>query len=375
MLLNILIRNKKFGAALISTDSMRETLQDEDFITNMFEDDDVVDRSSLVVEPILKNINGLLEAHYDMTGSLDNIDIKISRISMNRDDLTDLELYYDVYVKHGDIEIKNARNECTLLKGVYTKSSFVSTVKRTKMRRIDMFRDTYNEIELHARYMHSHVPSLGVTRIGDQVFKQMCLGSASIVRFRRGRKYQDMFMYLAYLDSFIKWESLDGGPYNKICELYSVASDSMLDLNNVDVTDVIYNNADNVTAYIDSEGNLSVSSDIINHIDDDKLKCVNYRGYTMKEDGWHVDYLLDPDAPTVYNSVYVFRGKPLKIRIIPYDNSLMKKYAKSCYNQVPKKLGNKLVKKIDQILKLYYEPKQQEVPNLQSQGEGQAYSN
>lgn len=382
---SILIRNDKFGVVFVRTGAsmlvnpvgLVETTINVDYtFSNMADDEDIVERSYLKFQPVIKNLHDLIEAHYDMTGSLDDIDIRITNYYGHADNPTALQIVYDVTIRHGDVEITNEYDECTLLKGLYTKSIFHSSIRRTKMSNIHMFRDTYNEIEILGSYMHSHVPGILLSREYNRCFKEMCLGSASIVKFKRGRKYQDMFMYLAYLDSYIKWESLDGGPYKKISELYSVASDSGLEIKNIDVTDIIYDNADKITAYIDPEGNVAASSDILNHINNDELKCVNIHGCTMKEDGWHIDYLLDADKPRMYECSDVFRDKHLKIRVIPFDNSTMKKYAQSCYKHMPEELGKKVVKRVNELLKLYYEPKsEQTISNLQPEREGETYSN
>ena len=377
---SILIRNKKFGDVLLRQDVQMIHAEygqldvGTDTLCNITEDDDAVSRKSLEYEPVWKNLSDLLEAHYDMTGSFDSIDIKLAGQDIIHNLFT---IHYDVIIKHGDIEIKNEYNEFTLLKGVYTKTSFMSNIKRTKFRDISIFRDTFNEIEAKLQYVHSHGHRINIlnSRPYNKGFSSMCLGTAAITKFKRGRKHQDMFMYLAYLDSFLRWESLDGGPYIKIHELYHLACGNKFEIKNVDIDDIIYKNAENITAFIDNKGEISASSDIVNHIEDENLKCVSKSGHVMSEDGWHVNHIIDSETPRIFDPSVKFKGEDIKIRIIDYDNSKMKKYVQSCFNHVPQDIGNEITKRVNQILKIYYEPTKQEVSDLQPEGEGETHSN
>jgi hypothetical protein len=104
-------------------------------------------------------------------------------------------------------------------------------------RGIEFHRSAYTYLELINNYAHSHVPGsyvLDLMNKQNSIYNKPCLGTSqlqsSVANWSINNHSLTIFDYmilLEHLDTFIGWESLEGGPYKKISELKDIKQNNI----------------------------------------------------------------------------------------------------------------------------------------------------
>lgn len=125
----------------------------------------------------------------------------------------------DFLIWYPSITITNSKRQKHKIEDLYVNLSILSTGKFS--RKFTITRSSYTPEELYYPYKHSHIPSfeINATEIAD--FQTPCLGRGSIaskISYLRGFNFEEeLFIdFLASLDDYLVWESLEGVPYRYI---------------------------------------------------------------------------------------------------------------------------------------------------------------
>ena len=124
------------------------------------------------------------------------------------------EYPYHYYLHFPIIEISNSQNLKHTIKDLYVRFQFNSI---GILGDIDGTRATYNQAEFESLYSHSHLSSSAAK---DATWGGFCFGSESInndIGTLQEEFHSIIFEALLFeLETFLSWESLEGGPYRKI---------------------------------------------------------------------------------------------------------------------------------------------------------------
>lgn len=126
----------------------------------------------------------------------------------------------DIVVYFPHVEITNSRKETHDIYDLYVKFPVI-TNNDFEIKAITGFRGKMSAAEIQCSYTHSHLPSIDYSSSYD--FENFCTGSGVInqvkmmfnASFASGTFDDNLFkMYLFEVEQFVKWESLEGGPFN-----------------------------------------------------------------------------------------------------------------------------------------------------------------
>ena len=125
--------------------------------------------------------------------------------------------YLDIVLKYNDITLTNSEGNSHFIKSIFIKIKFNKTTKRFD-NGIQGIRGDLSVKELNSKYSHSHL------RTSQNSWSTFCLGSseiAGILADLNSANFNDAkFDLLLYnLEEYIKWESIEGGPYFRISNL------------------------------------------------------------------------------------------------------------------------------------------------------------
>jgi hypothetical protein len=353
-----------FGTVYITESGIKDVAPEGVlYVSNIHPDDDIIDRDSLKYDVILKHFYDILDHRYKSDGNVNNIDISISLVYYENKYNIDIKIY------HGDIEITNTLGHKSLLKEIYTKT-FISADERGMMfKNLKILRTRINTAEYSNRFFHPHSPGISLTRLE---WSPMCLGDSVLCNhfFKRKRKNTDMSLYSVYLDTYLAWESREGGPYSTIENVYNCPnnnSNSDVKIDNIDINHIIYKYAD-IFQVVDYGGKLLVSSDFMNNIKIEGVHKTNsYNNY------FDISFLrkLDNLPDIIESNVIGFKGMPLKLVIEDIDKEELKLYMPTIYNMPPKELMGMIKNRVSSIINLNYEKNnREEVRNTGATTEG-----
>jgi len=361
-----------FGTVYITNSGIKDvTIEGVPYVSNIHPDDDIIDRDSFKYNAIITLLYELLDHKFKSDGHLNNVDIILNSIDFV---ISGSETFYKITIKmyHGNIEISNTLGHKALLKEVYTKTIINVDERGMKFQNLEMFRARINSIEAKHRFFHSHAKSV-VMRDDNVYWSDMCLGNSELYThfFRRKRKYSDIALYCLYLDSYLAWESKEGGPYNTIESVYDCRSNDRININinDIDVDDVIYKNADVFQVVSAGSEFITVSSDFINTIEIDGVPKTNsYSSYfdVNKLNMFNTDYQSEIESNDVS-----FKNKHLSMTIENTDKEELMRYIFTMYNTIPKEIINEIKNRISSIINLNYEKNnREEVRNAGVTAEG-----
>lgn len=159
--------------------------------------------------PIIKKMWESLEAIY--SGNWD----------MQNDLRSELLNHYIVYIKFPEIEISNKNDNKHIIKDLYVKIGYKINGSNVKLTELQGYRGKMTYEEHSSKYSHSHLPSSGLNS-----FAPFCLGSSEMADLKNDWVItEDDFdqilfeLFLYQLDAYVRWESLDGGPYFRMTEI------------------------------------------------------------------------------------------------------------------------------------------------------------
>ncbi len=332
-------------------------------LTNEYDADSIIienihdknefDLESLILSPLHKILTDLINASlFLLPNGLDDVDIMINGVfPISMWNIT-------VTLRHEDFYITNSKGYKHLIKGLYTRSKISVTGNKVKLSDFRIFRDTYSKFESVNSYIHSHVTS-GSPSL---VFKKVCMGESELkTTFMRKISVRnfDIYRMFMYIDAFIKWESLEGGPHFSLDYLYSNIG---IENSNTDITiDDIINVIENIDFQVIVYGTyLSIPSNIIEEalLNIGKNKVNENWRKSHPENEWWKEYVYS--EPTSMDSLVKFKEEFLTINIIPttkeYDEC-----ARTTYCHISDKLVDKVKEAIEsKIVKLDLIPKVQE---------------
>jgi hypothetical protein len=125
--------------------------------------------------------------------------------------------YLDIVLKYNDITLTNSEGSSHFIKSIFIKLRFNKITKRFD-NSMQGIRGDLSVKELNSGYSHSHL------RTSQNSWSPFCLGSseiAGILTDLNDDNFNDAkFDLLLYnLEEYIKWESIEGGPYFRIANL------------------------------------------------------------------------------------------------------------------------------------------------------------
>jgi len=161
---------------------------------------------------IKENIIALLEHHYP-----------------NAYDIQETDMGVYIYIKWEEFTISNSGNDTHVIRDFFIR---IRCNESYRVQGLDGARATISLKEIQSLYMHSHCAS---TRAGE--FQKMCTGNTILtdlmVMLSSSEFCMELFeMFLVQLDLYVRWESLEGGPYKRISNI-NYTSTSDLTLNNI----------------------------------------------------------------------------------------------------------------------------------------------
>lgn len=222
--------------------------------------------------------------------------------------------YIELIIRWGDVEITNTYEQVHPLLGMYTRCNLEYYGGKIKMTRFNMFRDKYTKFERQQGYFHSHVSSSSNIRY----FASVCLGNSNLrTTFMRriATRNFDIYRLFMYIEAFIKWESLEGGPHFRLSNLYNNIGEKF-NINSVAIEDIISIVENMNMEIILKEYGVSVPSNTISEaiIDNTKFKKTLPTVDKVKKDNWWLDYNATSDP---VESDVTFNGQKVMIEIIP----------------------------------------------------------
>ena len=197
------------------------------------------------------------------------------------------------------------------------------------------FRTTLTDKEYSSGYIHSHIISTDVYfehfSLNDYAYKSFCLGSSEVIDIMQILNNSSSFdknmfeLLLLTLDTYVKWESLEGGPYIRMSTIdFDRSGSSHIFVPTQHKEDAIYliERSINVRKnweYVHNNGTIKVvySDDFVNSLK--KLFMDNnYTHLFCTKKGDRYYYLSDSgyNIPRVLSKYILFRGteKYLKIK-------------------------------------------------------------
>jgi hypothetical protein len=185
---------------------------------------------------VIYSRTGKYVKHYDL---LEKIFTDFNFVNDNLDNI-DVEFTLDcldtkVTIFHGNIEISNSKGEKHLLKGLYSNFEmyYCYAYEKYRIKEFGMFRDTFGTFEIASNnYMHSHCPTYTSCIHNNKVtinhhyrnFTHVCLGTSELGHLFDIRYNDildiDLTTIFMYIDTFVRWESLEGGPHRVKSQMF-----------------------------------------------------------------------------------------------------------------------------------------------------------
>jgi hypothetical protein len=157
--------------------------------------------------------------HYYDTAKRNSIANLLSAVNKYYDSsLVDITNDY-IMILYPELTIENSHGKKHKIKDLYVKLLLHSN---GYIHRIDGFRGKISTIEFECGYSHSHLSR----QLFDN-FKSFCLGEDTPMSSMMGKFFLDedeALLFLALLDSYLIWESLEGGPYIRMEEVKNYTS-------------------------------------------------------------------------------------------------------------------------------------------------------
>tara|TARA_R110001599_G_scaffold59401_3_gene165006 strand:+ start:5812 stop:6930 length:1119 start_codon:yes stop_codon:yes gene_type:complete len=342
-----------FGTVYITKDGIKDVAPETvPYVSNIHPDDDIIDRNSLVWDSIINLLYDFFDHTFKVYGHLNNVDVISSDICYPTQNNGLYKI--DLIIYHGDVEISNTLGHKALLKGIYTKTILWASQNGVKFHSLYMFRNKLNSIEARNQFMHPHAPALRIRENGSVGWLPMCLGESDLWNhfFKRKRKNTDMSLYCMYLNSYIAWESREGGPYSTLENIYDCKNNKDLTVDNIDIDDIIYKYAD-VFEVVANGNELVVSSDFINKITIENITKTNSYGNYLDFDQLELKNTNFQNHTSVEERV-LFKGSVINLCIENTDKAEITPYLSTLYNTVPKEILSKIKQRLSLIINFNY---------------------
>jgi hypothetical protein len=161
--------------------------------------------SNSTIKKMWESLEAIYPGNWDMQNELDD----------------ELLNHYIVYIKFPEIEISNKKDNKHIIKDLYVRIKYIIVDSHVKLLGLDGYRGKMTFEEHSSGYSHSHLPSSSTDN-----FQPFCLGTSEMADLkadwatREDNFDQILFeLFLYQLDAYVRWESLDGGPYKRMAEI------------------------------------------------------------------------------------------------------------------------------------------------------------
>lgn len=133
---------------------------------------------------------------------------------------------YYITIHYPEILITNSLKEEHLIRDLYVRLTFYSTgeLRPTDYDSFVVNRSTYELSEVFSGYKHSHISGQLNSLNEFQNFNSCCLGNGpfrdSLYTIMQSFDEFTFIKFLSFLDMFVAWESIEGGPYKRLKNVY-----------------------------------------------------------------------------------------------------------------------------------------------------------
>lgn len=271
-----------------------------------------------------------------------------------------------VIIYYPELLITNTEDDEHIIKDLYVKIEMnILKDKISINQAIYGMRGSASESEISSGYLHSHLS----TCYNDPQFRPFCLGSGentiygAIARHNNITGMEESLVSLGAfafsLDSFVKWESLEGGPYITISNINKIGERS------IGIKDSVSVDMDSLYEYViknlnDIDYELIPCADdpyfLIPSIDFNYLEDVVYTILKDKSDfsgmfcnkgidGSYTTGRIDTSSlnPIFYNTILTYKGKEIKFKINKEDRETKETIMPYITNKIKLKLEEKLL--------------------------------
>jgi len=134
-----------------------------------------------------------------------------------------------IIIHYPEIEITNSTGTKHIIKDLYIRHHFVNTeAMGIQLAGQAALKTTYSNGEIQRSYLHSHISNNGLGSWSNS----FCFGSTTFAQFiqnvrQRGEMNQaDIYQLFFGMDEYLKWESIEGTPYNRLNDIMEFTSES-----------------------------------------------------------------------------------------------------------------------------------------------------
>lgn len=143
----------------------------------------------------------------------------------------------ELYIHWPELELKNSNGTKRILRDLVVKLTFSADLKHL-VKNFEGLRYTLNNAEINVGYDHSHLNTYA------RSFQAFCLGHSSMQNMMMTAMNDvdpDWFFgFLHHLDQYVKWESLEGGPYIRMSEVSKRSASNVIQEANMPVLSTQY---------------------------------------------------------------------------------------------------------------------------------------
>ena len=207
------------------------------------------------IEYIKSELEGYYPGNWDLqfdesywntiTATLNNcFETDINRIK-NSINYTTNNTLITIYILFPDITITNSRRNSRNIKDLFiriTLNPLLSSSKQVTSSYFHGWRATKYVSDIYNNYGHSHLYPHSIEYATSDPFGHFCLGNSEIASTSAILMHsynQDTFsLILQQISSYVKWESLEGGPYRKIAEINGSSRRSPRAYSNTEINNI-----------------------------------------------------------------------------------------------------------------------------------------
>ncbi len=307
-----------------------------------------------------KVLNKIYTDFHYVYGNTDNLDVTFHLHAID----------FKLITFHGDVEVTNSYNEKHLITDVYTRMElyYDTDDDEYKMYSFKMFRGSYSSFELLWGYMFSHCKTFECYIENDVIdvkesyldFKSVCLGSSELkdtLYKQHSKDVQNIDLIQLFLlsDSFIRWESIEGGPYRYIGAVYGDRFGKLIHTHIKGIEHIMPNliRDKRLKPFI-SKNQLKIENSSLHLVCNDLVE-EKYRNFSRLNKAYHktkLDYYQSTKEQSVLTDVY-FNNEPVVLKIRPLDISIYQKYIDSIFCRVSIDITDKIEDQINKALSAY----------------------
>lgn len=140
---------------------------------------------------------------------------------------------YTIYIHFPEITIKNSKRQSRILRDLFIRITLTETFKNSMSNYIPSYfggwRATKEVVEYNSNYGHSHLINFKVEYSSECIFGKFCLGDTKFANICAKLNHEfeedDFILFCQQLKDYVAWESLEGGPYQRMSDMGSRSND------------------------------------------------------------------------------------------------------------------------------------------------------